>query len=1250
MASPYFLASRNDKLIVILGTALGLAECIIDPGATIVIGKIFDGVQDVANGGISGNHFLNKVQNYTCWLIGLTFYSAVVNTLGYVVWVSLGYNMGHKVRARIYQVFIHKSTSWFDEQKNLSGTVASFFKDIQDLEFASGIITYEIIALSCGIISQLVVAFYYSWAVTLICLAGIPVLAIIGGIFANPINNRILKSKSMLDRISEKASWAFSSLQTVKIHQKELDEWSKINDMLSELQIFNVKFRFLSNLQQGICRAIVLLIFVQGFYFGSYMVKHKGIKAGSVVTVFWSCLNASSQFQLLMSHFVEWSKGSTSAKRLSKALKIDRNEELYMSIGLMPDLESKMLEHFAEYGWAPKHFSSIQGTHHPIIETSSEEMELPHKNIIEYPGINVSSSDCSSKKNEESSNNVVSSPKGHICFSGVVFSYPSRNDIILRGIDLTICPGQTVFILGQSGSGKSTLAALLSGQYPWQAGEISIDGHDIHLLSKRWIETNIYVCEQFPKLFEISVNDNIRIGSQNPESVSETDIEEALVDSCAQFVKQLNHGEKANGVNKLSGGQKQRIALARARIRNAPIMLFDEVTSALDPTLQSDVISRILSYRIGKTTLIITHDISVIPEGYPIYHIENGLSTFFSNITEFTLKMSASINEKPKTRLFEKTYYPQLMEIDLTFDDNMLDTCPDKTKSKERSAKTATKTKRFIGNKELYFVYKTIPKKLYLFVGIIVSVIHSVINPVFSYIFSKMIMGIFDVHSRKTTMWAMLVLSFAFIDGIISIGRQFLSIAAEQWLRTVRSMLVERVLIAEGFGWNPDLASYYLKMLTSDTEKCSEIITLYWPGILSMCSLGLVGFIWAIATGWKLALVGSSLLPVFVILNQTYKYTTQFWTTKREYLRNSVLQLMLDLTSDAGFRTVKAQHLEYYFKTKYSNAEKRLNKIIPRMVISVGIGYGILKCIPYSLECLVIWYGMHLIGKSEYTTQQTLTVFSLLMFTIITIDQLTSSIGSIGNGFESLSRLVKVLRELDPSLTNEDLFPLITQRIDGILPKWEQISFHKVNVQYNNVRVLGSFTESFSENEFVAIVGPSGVGKSTIANLLERIQSPTNGEIVIDSNWDLQKISISDVRHNVSMVGQSPLDFFDGTIRENLLYGIHGEQDPRSRSLVDICKSCGVHEFVMGFENGYDTRIRSGLLSGGQQQRLGIARALMRDPKVLILDECTSALDTNSKEIIKDLILKLHHTRTMIIILITHQMDVAEIADRIVRL
>lgn len=1248
MANPYFLASRLDKVIMLFGAAVGIAECIVDPGATIVIGKIFDGVQDIANGKLTGDRFLEKVQSYTCWLIGITFYSAAINTLGYFVWVSFGYKMGHKARKSLYQVFINKNTSWFDGQANLSGAVTSLFKDIQDVEVASGIITYEIIALCCGIISQLAVAFYYSWAVTLICLAGIPVLSFIGVIFMNPINSRILKSKQLLDKISEKASWCFSSLRTVKIHQRELDEWLDINKRLIDLESLNVKFRFISNLQQGLCRAIVLLIFVQGFYFGSFMVKHKGLKAGSVITVFWSCLNASAQFQLLMTHLIEWSKGSVSAQRLSKAFEVDKDQELYNSIGLMPSMEEKMLEYFSEYGWGSSHFTGTQIKQHQP-DPLNEEVNNPPKSSAEYT-ISNSSLQTDMDIHDKWSSKADASPKGHICFSDVVFSYPSRNEIILSGLDLEIHPGQTCFVLGQSGSGKSTLAALLSGQYPWQAGEISIDGHDIYLLSRRWIEENVYICEQFPKLFEISINDNVRVGSRHPEKVSEMEVEEALKDSCAEFVQQLPDAGRTESTSSLSGGQKQRIALARARIRNAPILLFDEVTSGLDPVLQSNVLSHILSYRAGKTTIIITHDISAIPNGYPVFYIEDGESIPFSDINEFLLKrtpFSASryghSNFKGGSALYSDI---SVLENDSIEIENHA--YYSKPKLNRRNT-NAGKVQYVIGT-ELFSVYKTIPNKLYLLIGIVISVIHSVINPVFSYIFSKMVMGIFDVHSKKTTMWSMLVLSFAFIDGIVSVGKQFLNVAAEQWLRSIRSMLVERVLTAEGFSWTPDFASYYLKMLTSDTEKCSEIITLYWPGVISMCSLGLVGFIWAIATGWKLALVGSSIIPVFVALNQIYKHTTKYWTTERECRRNKVLQLMLDLTSEAGFRTVKLQHLEYYFKNKYYDTEKQLNHIIPHMVISVGIGYGLLKCFPYSLECLLIWYGMHLIGKSNYSTQQTLTVFSLLMFTIITIDQLTSSIGSIGNGFEALSRLMNVLQELAPSVSGEDE-PHVTCRIDGNLPEWKKVSFHRVSKQFNDsTKVLGSFTQTFSENELVAIIGPSGVGKSTIANLLERLESPTTGEIVVDSKWDLQQISISDVRRNISMVGQSPLDFFDGTIKENLLYGLLGEHENMTSRLTDVCKSCGVHEFVMDLDHGYDTRIKSGLLSGGQQQRLGIARALIRNPKVLILDECTSALDAECKELIMDLILKLHRTQSMIIILITHQMEVAEIADRIVKL
>nr|UJH94593.1 Hst6 [Starmerella bombicola] len=1217
MTSPYFLLRSQGKIRLCFGMLVAIAESLSNPGATIVIGKFFTNVQLFTQNSTSVDEFSNRNQKYTYWLVGFTCFTILTNFFGYAIWVSIGYKVGHIARLKLYEALIQQDSTDFDTIKNLSGLALTHFKDIQDLEAAAGIISYEMLISGTGCIIEIAVAFYFSWAVTLICLVGVPALALIGTFLSNPITRQIDGAKLTLDTISEKVSWIFSALETVKLFQKEKVESMWCFKEFSKLRAQNNKYWVLFQLQQGLCRTIVLLVFMQGFYFGSFMVNKHHLPAGNVISVFWCTLNASALFQTFLGHLVEWNKGKASADRLHKLLIKDKEEELIKTIGLAPGFETEYRGKFEKLGWS---FAS---------DDSSGYSRDANKSFSK-----ISQADLNFTPMARGS----LAPHGEIKFTDVVFSYPQRDELILTGLSIAIEAGKTTFILGESGSGKSTLASILTKQYPYQAGEVTIGGHDVHLLSQNWIEENVYVCDQNTKLFDISIMDNVKIGSKAPEAVTEKQVEDAIKDACADFVWDLQDQLSYMGISHLSGGQQQRISIARARLNDAPIMIYDEVTSALDASLQAQVFSNLLRYRSGKTNIIFTHDISVVPSDEPVFKIINGRVQRFDEISK------AKIQSSPKFFAEDNLQIKALLKREAQ---GALATGPADTEVKA-SADSEDGNRILIGTFATSIaLFKSLPNKLQFLFGMLFTAIHAGINPAFSFCFSKLIMGILDSGAKRLTLWAMMIMLLSLLDGLSIFCGVLLDLEAEKWLCNLRCTLFD-IVVAEGPVLDHANAAYISKLLLSDSEKCAEIVTRYWPGLLSMVILGIAGFVCALTFGWKLTLLGSSLLPVFLVVSFYYKRIAQYWTGLREQFRSGVVKLMMDMTSASGFKTIKAQHLERRFRTIYVDREQDLQKISLKMVCLLGAGYGLLRSFPYALESLILWYGMRLVSKSEYTVSRTMSVFSMLMFTVITLDQLTSSVGSVGVGFEALPRFLQAVKA-DHKL--QAVHPLVTSKLQGSKPGWKSLTFFKVSKSFgDHSTAIDNFTESIGEGETVSIMGPSGSGKSTLGKLLLCLEEPSSGEIIIDGKWDLRNMSIWDVRRNVAMVNQAPLDFFAGTIEENLLYGIDPSEKSKSAKMIDTCIKCGAHDFICKMKDQYDTKMKVGLLSGGQMQRLGIVRALLRDPKVLILDECTASLDSENKAIIKRLIASLKKLRSRIIIVITHQQDVADIADRVIRL
>jgi ABC-type multidrug transport system fused ATPase/permease subunit len=207
------------------------------------------------------------------------------------------------------------------------------------------------------------------------------------------------------------------------------------------------------------------------------------------------------------------------------------------------------------------------------------------------------------------------------------------------------------------------------------------------------------------------------------------------------------------------------------------------------------------------------------------------------------------------------------------------------------------------------------------------------------------------------------------------------------------------------------------------------------------------------------------------------------------------------------------------------------------------------------------------------------------------------------------------------------------------------VTFDNVNFSYpsrKDIEVLKGINFSANKGEQIAIVGPSGAGKSTITNLLLRFYDPTAGSILIDGK-NINTISLSELRSQLSIVPQDVL-LFGGTIKENIGYGKIGASDAE---IIEAAKQANAHLFIEGFPEKYETIVgeRGIQLSGGQRQRIAIARAILKNPSILILDEATSALDSESEKLVQEALETLMNGRTSIVI--AHRLSTIRKADKI---
>ena len=284
---------------------------------------------------------------------------------------------------------------------------------------------------------------------------------------------------------------------------------------------------------------------------------------------------------------------------------------------------------------------------------------------------------------------------------------------------------------------------------------------------------------------------------------------------------------------------------------------------------------------------------------------------------------------------------------------------------------------------------------------------------------------------------------------------------------------------------------------------------------------------------------------------------------------------------------------------------------------------------------IILWYG----GNS--VIDGTITAGSLVAFLTYAVNisnpikRLSRVIGNIQRAMAAAQRVFDVL-DLPESIKNLPEAKVLPT-VKG------QVSFNNVSFSYNpGEQVLNNVSFSVKPGEMIAFVGPSGAGKSTVASLLPRFYDVTDGSITIDGH-DIRHVTLDSLREQVGIVPQETV-LFNGSVYDNILYG---RLDATQEEVEAAAKAANAHNFIMDLPKGYQTMLgdRGVNISGGQRQRISIARAILKNPQILILDEATSALDTESERVVQEALDRLMIGRTSFVI--AHRLSTIKNADKI---
>ena len=338
----------------------------------------------------------------------------------------------------------------------------------------------------------------------------------------------------------------------------------------------------------------------------------------------------------------------------------------------------------------------------------------------------------------------------------------------------------------------------------------------------------------------------------------------------------------------------------------------------------------------------------------------------------------------------------------------------------------------------------------------------------------------------------------------------------------------------------------------------------------------------------------------------------------------------------SGLRIIKAFNAEDHFSGKFANTNNLYARIQRKVHRRRYLASPLSEFMGTVVMMILMWYGGKLVlgGSSSLSSEMFITFIIIFSQVINPAKSFSSAYINIQKGLASMDRINYILNSEETIKDKADA--LQVSEFNG------SIEYRNVNFKYNTEPVLTDINLKIEKGKTVAIVGQSGGGKSTMSDLLPRFIEPDSGDVLIDG-IPVDRYKLTDLRNLMGIVNQEPL-LFNDTFYNNIAFGINSA---RRDDVVKAAKVANAHDFILETPDGYHSNIgeRGSKLSGGQRQRISIARALLKNPPILILDEATSSLDTESEKLVQDAIVKLMANRTTIVI--AHRLSTIKGADEI---
>ena len=454
-------------------------------------------------------------------------------------------------------------------------------------------------------------------------------------------------------------------------------------------------------------------------------------------------------------------------------------------------------------------------------------------------------------------------------------------------------------------------------------------------------------------------------------------------------------------------------------------------------------------------------------------------------------------------------------------------------------------------------------------------------------------------------------------------------------VRDIRIEVYEKVLKLPLSFFSEERKGDIIARMSSDVGAVENSITSSIDMLIRQPIAILVCFATMLTVSWQLTLFVIIVAPVagWIMGIVSRKLKSQSATVQGKW---GVMLAQLDETL-GGLRIIKAFIAEQKMLRRFVNINEEYRKDVNSMAMRQNAAHPMSEFLGTVIIVIVLWFGGYLIlSESNLIDASTFIFFMVILYSVINpLKDLSKATYQIPVGLASMDRIDFILKAENPIKEPENPQPMTSFE--------QQIELRDVGFSYITGReVLKHINLTVPKGKTIALVGQSGSGKSTLVDLIPRYHDVKEGQVLIDGK-NIKNVRISELRTLIGNVNQEAI-LFNDTFYNNITFGV---ENATMEQVIEAAKIANAHDFIMESEHGYDTMIgdRGGRLSGGQRQRVSIARAILKNPPILILDEATSALDTESERLVQEALERLMKSRTTIAI--AHRLSTIKNADEI---